>query len=136
MTLFVGKDPKEGHGGRWLRQSQLRFLTLAISELYSYLATSAGRRNAAEPAEALRQAGRPARLRDAIQCDLWHSVSYIHLGSGGTKEDVQCKNHTPGLSATNRSVADPRGGIPTTSLRVGFACPSTMGGFSVGSEEV
>ena len=61
---------------------------------------------------------------------------YIHLGSGGTKEYVQCKNHTPGLSATNRIVADPMDGIPTTSLRTGFACPSTMGGFSVGSEEV
>ena len=41
--------------------------------------------------------------------------------------DLQCKNQVPGLSATTRRVIDCPAGIWNTSLRIGFACPSTIG---------
>jgi hypothetical protein len=54
-------------------------------------------------------------------------------GRGG---DVQWKNHTPGLSATKRSVTECMDGTCTVSLRIGLRCPSTKGGFSVSFVDV
>ncbi|TFY82856.1 hypothetical protein EWM64_g1162 [Hericium alpestre] len=48
----------------------------------------------------------------------------------------QWKIHTPGLSATTRSVTLFIDGTWTVSRRIGFAWPSTSGGFSSGSSEV
>ena len=49
---------------------------------------------------------------------------------------IQWNSQTPGLSATNRKVAEWLEGICTVSRRIGFACPSAMGGLSAGSEDV
>lgn len=46
---------------------------------------------------------------------------------------LQCNNQVPGLSATTRRVIDCPEGISNTSLRIGFTCPSTIGGLSAGS---
>ena len=51
------------------------------------------------------------------------------------RENLQCKNQVPGLSATTRRVMDSPGGIWNTSLRIGFACPSTIT-LSPGSEKL
>ena len=50
-------------------------------------------------------------------------------------KDLQCNNQAPGLSATTRRVIDCPAGIWTTSLRIGFACPSTTGRSRSGSEK-
>ena len=51
-------------------------------------------------------------------------------------EDLQWKNHTPGLSATTRRVTDSPTGTCTVSRRTGFGWLSFSGGLSVGSLEV
>jgi hypothetical protein len=51
------------------------------------------------------------------------------------KKNLQCNNQAPGLSATTRRVIDSPEGIWNTSLRIGFACPSTTGGSESGSEK-
>ena len=49
--------------------------------------------------------------------------------------NLQCNIQTPGLSATKRRVTDCPAGIWIVSLRIGFACPSTTGRSSAGSEK-
>ena len=51
-------------------------------------------------------------------------------------EDIQWKNHTPGLSATTRSVTEFMDGTWTVSRRIGFGWLSFRGGLRVGSSEV